>query len=508
MTITVVNNGIANTLSNTKQMDGEKIPGDLHNWDYLGTDPNELLAYSYDTLSQRATTLYHTHGPIASAINKQTHYAIGQGLVFRSQPDWQILGMDKKAAKDWSIRFQKLIHYTLKLLNFYEKQSILFRTSLIMGDSLLMFDRSDPPFKMPFDLVEAGGDQIDYDKTGTTLGIYTDNLLRRKGVALVDSTDKIEFQDENGDQNIIQFYLKLMARQLRGYPLPYRIIAAAKNNDRWWDATLARAVLESIILGNTTGSPNADEAQRQAEFLANAQKGENNAQDTALTNIANSKDLGVGNILSLSGGGTVDFTVLQTPGNNFDKLQSAYLDIVGMATDTPPEVVAGKYSTSYTAHKGAFNDFIKSYMAKRNSFIKSVCHVVVREVAKYLFMEGLIEMPAPGFFDNPIIQEATIAGNYLGPVPGHINPLQEVNAKVIAKDNAFMLPGDAAAEYGNEWDNMIEEWGNQMSEWADKSPAQQAAAVQDDLDNMDDDDLDPNDTDDDLDKQDDQGVDE
>ncbi len=489
MSIIILNgNKVTSQVGTSAQMTGEKIPGDLKTWDYFGTDPNTLLLYTYNILSERSTTLYHTHPPVAAAVNKTTTYAIGPGLVFRSQPDWQILGMTKEAAKDWGMRFQRLIHYVFTLLNYYEKQSILFRTALIMGDSLLMFDRGEQDNGLPFDLIEAGGDQINFQATGSgaesvTLGISHDKFLRRRGLYMVNNQSRVDFRDANGDQNVLQFYHKLMARQLRGYPLAYRIIAAAKNNDRYWDATLHRAVMETLILGSTD-SP-ADNPYKQMRDLADSMTADSEINSGTTYDTTQATNIGPGNILTFQKGG-IKFTDLKTPSNNFDKMQAAYIDMVGMATDVPPECVMSRYSTSYTAHKGALNDFIQSYMQKRRAFIQNVNNQVVLEIAKYLFYSRLIEMPNPDFFSNPIVQMATIAGNWLGPVPGSINPLQEVNAKALEVANAFRTRADAAADYGNEFDNMVEEWGQQEKEWSEKSPAQKAQALGNDMDKQDD----------------------
>jgi capsid protein len=483
MSIFIVNGNSFNQISNNKQLTGEKIPGDLDSWDYFGTDPNEILKYNYDLLCQRSTTLYHTHAPVAGAINKMNTYAIGQGLVFRSQPDWQLLGMTQKQGKEWGMRFQKLVHYVFLMLNFYQKQSILFRTADIMGDSFLFFDRATPEYGMPFDIIETGGDQVNFQAAQKgdekiTLGIIHDDFLRRKGV-VQNSTDqkRVYFKDENGDQNVIQFFNKLMARQLRGYPAAYRIIAAAKNDDRLWDATLARAVLESIILGvsnKTTSSLGS-----QIDAMVDTVKNESGySPPTGISTTATASQLNPGNLFQLNGDGEINFTDLKTPSNNFDKFQNAYIEMVGMGMDVPPEVVKSMYSTSFTAHKGALNDFNKSYMQRRKNFIRTVCNTTLLEVAKYLFMENLIEMPNPQFFKNPVIQMATLAGNWLGPVPGHINPSQEVDALIKAKDNAFITSADAAAQYDNDWDDQIEEALNQWKQWNERNPEQQAAIMQ------------------------------
>ena len=485
MSIIIYKNGkFSSPYSNAKQMSGEKIPGDLKTWDYFGTDPNEILRLHYDVLSQRSTTLFHTHPQISSAIQKTTMYAIGSGLVYRSQPDWRVLGMSKESANEWSIRFQKLVHYAFQILNFYEKQSVLFRTGLIMGDSLLFFSRVRPKNGMPFDLIETGGDQINFQAQESTLGIIHDSMLRGQGIVLVNGK-RVKFVNRNNDQNVIQFYNKQMGRQLRGYPLAYKIIALAKNYDRLWDSTVARAALESIMFG-VSKTENEDTAQ-QARNMGSQVRNESGVNpNSGLTQDGNVANLGVGGIFSLKTDSSIEFTDLKTPSNNFDKLHDAYNEMIGMATDVPPEVMISKYSTSYTAHKGAMNDFIKSYKQKRDLFIDNVGMVVVKELAKYFFMEGLIEMPNAGFFDNAVIQQATIAGNWLGPIPGHINPLQEVNAKQKRVENAFTLRSQEAAEEGNEYDTMIVQWHDEEQRFNSSSDDEQAQIISDDLEDQED----------------------
>lgn len=478
MEIFIVNGNKISSASRSKQLTGEKVPGDLDSWDYFGTDPNDLLKLNYNILCERATTLFHTHPPVAGAIRKSNTYAIGSGLHFRSQPDWRYLGITKEKAKDWGMRFQKLVHYVFLMLNFYQKQGILFQTADIMGDSLLMFDYTDQTGGKPFDIIETGGDQIDFTASGEdrTLGIIHDKFLRRKGIVQDKSKKEVMFSDENSNQQLIQYFNKQMARQLRGFPLAYRIIAAAKNNDRWWDATLARAVLESIMMAYTSET-NGDDPFQQASSLAKTVIKEDGSMPPT-SSMANVMNQSVGNIYDFTGKGAIQFTDLKTPSNNFDKFQTAYIELAGMATDVPPEVLMSKYSTSFTAHKGALNDFWKFTVQKRGNFTNTVCYPTLKEVAKYLFVEGLIEMPSPDFFTNPITQMATLSGVWLGPVPGHINPLQEVKALIEAKDNAFTTPADAAAQYGGgEFEDFIEEWQRQMEEWQKMNPDKKAQVI-------------------------------
>jgi len=463
---------IFNSLTGSGQYNGEKIPGDLSEWKVLSSDANLLLRSTYGELANRSITLYHTHPMVIGAVEKQVNYAVGPGLVFRSQPDFNTLGIDRVKSKDLGKEFQKIVHYYMQKMNMYEKQAILMRTALTYGDSLLFFVYEDGLS----DLVEFSGNQIDwkFSDDNHTLGIKHDDLFRRQGIRKGDKD--IPFTDSNGNQNVIQYYDKKLARQLRGYPLAYSIINLAKNDDRHTDATVHRAVMESIIIGST--ETEITEIDRQLKNLAdtNLKKTTGDTSASLLSKIGNSFKLGAGNMFQMRKGEKINFTDLKTPSSNYAAFKESIGEYIGAATGTPYEVIISKYSTSYTAHRGAFNDFIKSYTRRRRGFEKNVMSIVVKEIAKDAIKNGFISMP--GFFDNPMKQAAYLQGMYLGPVPGAINPLQEVNANVKRVDNAFTLRSDIAAQHDHEFDNMIDEWGEEQSKFVSLDPVKQAELMQ------------------------------
>lgn len=458
--------------------DGEKQMGDLSNWPILSSDSNDILSGSYELLTTRSTTLYHTYGPVRGAINKQTDYAIGPGLVFRSQPDFVTLGMTKESAVAWGKQFQKLVNWYFRRFNFYEKQSTLFRTAQYIGDSLLFFLREGGHLS---DLIEVSGDQIDssYEVGDYTLGIKHDEWLRRQGIRKIDGKE-VSFVDENGDQNVIQFYIKEIARQLRGYPLAYSIINLARNDDTHTDAVTHRAVMESIMMG--TFKSNGTDLDKQAKVLAAKNRERSTGKQTSserqslITRMANAIKLGAGSIFTMKTDEDFTFHDLKTPSNNYGIFKEKNLDYIGMATGTPPEVITSKYSTSFTAHKGALNDFVKSFTKKRRTFERTVMDTVIREVAKDAIEQGFIS--APGFFEGgPFVQDAYLQGMYLGPVPGHINPFVEVKAQELSVKNAFQLRSDIAEQNGHDWDLMIEEWTAEQDKWTSVAQDNKSRAV-------------------------------
>ncbi|MCP4395637.1 MAG: phage portal protein, partial [Alphaproteobacteria bacterium] len=194
-----------------------------------------------------------------------------------------------------------------------------------------------------------------------------------------------------------------------------------------------------------------------------------------LNKIANSSTLGAGNIITAGQNENLEFTDLKTPSNNYAPFKDVTINYIGMATGTPPEVITSKYSTSFTAHKGALNDFVKSFMYKRSILGSNVCDIVNSEILKDAVMNGYIK--APGFLSgNWRAKQAYLSGMYLGPVPGHINPLVEVKAKALSVAEAFELRSDNSKLNGNEHDNFITEWAREQEEFTD-SPQTYAEKV-------------------------------
>jgi capsid protein len=257
---------------------------------------------------------------------------------------------------------------------------------------------------------------------------------------------------------VAQFFVKRMARQLRGWPLSYAIISLAKNDDRHTDATLSTAIAESMFVGFTdSDDPVSDRAL--LDNLADQTIKKKGVIASMLEQIGNVNKLGAGNMLNFKGGKMVTLDK-KTPASTFTGFKDLMLSYVGMASGTPPEVIASKYSTSYTAHKGALNDFKQSFLKKREHFIDTICYPVLREIATNLILRG--EISAPGFFESDRIQRAWLDGNWLGPSLGSINPAQEINAMVAAVKEGIMSRSQAAYEISSitDYEAFCSRWRN------------------------------------------------
>ncbi len=65
---------------------------------------------------------------------------------------------------------------------------------------------------------------------------------------------------------------------------------------------------------------------------------------------------------------------------------------------------------------------------------------------------------APGFFSDPLIREAWIGSEWIGPSQGQLDPVKEVNAEILSIQNGLTTHEAAAAKInGSDWDTNIDQ---------------------------------------------------
>ena len=445
------------------QYNGEKIPGQLQAWQVLDVEPNSFLTTTYDEISNMSSTLFHTHSPISAAITKRLDYTIGKGLKFRSHPDYDTLEITKETANEWAKKLQTIIDYAFEELKLYDLQQEIFQTADIAGDVVVSIIPDDDGI-IPFAFKAFIGSQIiDHtknDDNSVSLGVQYDKYKNPTGYW--DKEGVLHNFYDKKDLCSILYFPKMLSTQMRGYPLAYKLLSLCKDNDRWWDATLQRAVLESLILGTETYQDNIADDVRN---LADQQK-QNNRKNGFFRNpfskLSSAQDLSTGNILKVQSKGNLSFTDLKTPQNNFMEFQNAYLDLVGMATNVPSTILKSQYA-SFFAHKGAINDFFKTCQRLRQNFVNKVLEPIIHTVIKSLIYNEYITPIVPDMLTNPLKFRAALQGEWIGTSPGHINPLMEAQALILMKDNGLITPSYAAEQIHDvDYEYMAEQWNREI----------------------------------------------
>ena len=135
--------------------------------------------------------------------------------------------------------------------------------------------------------------------------------------------------------------------------------------------------------------------------------------------------------------------VLEAPNTGYDAFTNALIRQIGAALEIPPEVLFKQFTTSYSAARGALNEFWRTCSMQRDWFTDDFCQPIYEEWFAEAVARGRIA--APGFFADPAIRKAYTACAWNGPARTNLNPVQEVDAAVKRVDAGFSTAQEETA---------------------------------------------------------------
>jgi len=157
-----------------------------------------------------------------------------------------------------------------------------------------------------------------------------------------------------------------------------------------------------------------------------------------------SVELGNGAIVGLNPGETVSFADPKHPNAGYDKFTEAMIKQIGAALEIPPEVISKQFSTSYSAARGALNEFWRSCDVQRDDFVDSFCQPIYEEWLAEAVARNRIK--APGFFQDPAIRKAYSGCAWPGPARTSLNPVQEISAATKRVEAGFSTAQEETAQ--------------------------------------------------------------
>jgi len=157
-----------------------------------------------------------------------------------------------------------------------------------------------------------------------------------------------------------------------------------------------------------------------------------------------SVELGNGAIVGLNPGETVSFADPKHPNAGYDKFTEAMIKQIGAALEIPPEVISKQFSTSYSAARGALNEFWRSCDVQRDDFVDSFCQPIYEEWLAEAVARNRIK--APGFFQDPAIRKAYSGCAWPGPARTSLNPVQEISAATKRVEAGFTTAQEETAQ--------------------------------------------------------------
>lgn len=459
-------------------------------WNASSGSANEDIHYNLQRLRERSRSLSMNGGLALSALKTNRTNVIGCGLIYKAKIDKEVLGLTNEEAIRWQNNAEREFSLwadnkrncdSVGMNDFYKMQQLVFLSSEQSGDCVTVLQHDSGsvntmnPYSLKLNVVEA--DRISTPNTYSN-GIYTltdgynkGNKHRIYDGVEVDEAGKIvayhicnkhknEFNgdpidwvrvsaygEKTGLPNIIHTVSDIeRPGQYRGIPILAASIEKLKQVDRYTSAELMAALVEALFTAFIK-----TESTDDAMPMSDTETDEGTGPPLDDSEYA----MGSGTVLKLRPGEDVSFGDPKRPSGGFTSFVEMAATLVGSSMEIPKELLLKEFNSSYSASRAALLEFWKSVKMKREWFVSDFCRPIL-EVWMYEAV-ALGRLNAPGFLDNPIVRQAWLGADFVGPSQGMLDPTKEITAEQMMCENGFSSRADSAIRLnGSEYYRNIE----------------------------------------------------
>jgi len=448
----------------------------MRGWMYYGGSAKEDIEDNIDVLRQRSRDAYMGIPTAAAALKTMRTNVIAAGLVPAPKLDADYLGLTQEQAVE--LQTQIIREFSLwadtpdcdadHVDNFYKLQQLAYLGYLMNGDAIAVLPIKEPSRTQPYGLrvsvIEAdricSPDGLDrlapcevrgYQVHQIVQGVETDAegavvaywICNRHPLANAANLQpgqmdwqRVEaYGEATGRRNVLHVMNRERAGQVRGVPILAPVLEALKQLGRYTDAEITAAVLSAYFTVIVKSSI-ANDGRPFGEMLPPEQLIDGADQSSI--------ELGPGAIVSLNPGEDVQFAEPKHPNTGYDAFTNAMIKQIGAAMEIPPEVMQKMFSTSYSAARGALNEFWRTCGMMREWFADDFCRPIYEEWFTEAVARGRIK--APGFFDDPARRRAYMECTWNGPARTNLNPVQEVDAAIKRVNAGFSTAQEETAQ--------------------------------------------------------------
>lgn len=441
-------------------------------WHTTNADANSAILNDLPALRERSRDLYNNSPAARGAISTINTNVIGVGLLMRSTPDADALGLTEEQAQEWSDRAEKEFKlwadsqlscdYTRRL-NFNEIQKLISLSQQLSGDVFVLMpwkQRKGSIYDIRLQLIEAdricnpsdltdtkqiaGG--IEYDEEGIPVAIHIRTPHPGSTLNLDTPTwERVEFYGaKTGRRNVLHIMEHERIDQARGVPALAPVIETIKQISKYSEAEIAAAVVNAV-LAVFVKRPISDDSGGYVEDEDEEKPWDNTNQV-----------LGTGTWIDGAPGEELQIVNAARPSNQFDPFFLATMKQIGMALELPFEILIKHFSSSYSASRAALLEAWKMFRVKRGFIISNFCQPVYEEFLTEAVIKGRLN--APGFLSDISVRSAYCKAQWVGPTPGQLDPGKEYDAANKAVEYGFTTRSRATAEItGMDFDDVIKE---------------------------------------------------
>lgn len=443
------------------------------------------------TLRARSADLIRNNGIAAGAIKTVCTKTVGTGLMPYPRVDREVLGLTADEAAAWCRQMKRIFRTIARTRaldiagqsTFFELQHQAMHAVLERGDVLCIRranSRRDALTTTAVQLVEAdrvcNPNQLP-DRPGLVAGIETDRdgVVKRYHVATrhpgeyfasepVQWTTVPAYGADTWLRQAWDLGWKVRPAQTRGVPYLATAIEPLKQIDRYGEAELMAAVISAMFTVFV---------KSEADLLGGVSTGTD-----ATTGKANAPNyaLGPGAVARMIPGEDIVIADPKRPNAQFAPFVQAWAEQVGVSLEIPAEILLKRFQASFSAAKGAQLEAWEPMWVRRDWMAADFCQPIYEAVVAEAIAREWID--APGFFDDPWVRQAYLGALWVGPAPGHLDPVAEVEAAALRVEKGFStLEEETFALTGGDWEeNLLQRARERALMPADPMAAETAAS--------------------------------
>lgn len=449
------------------------------------------------TLRQRGRMLYMSSPIATGAINTNRTKVIGPGLTLNSAIKWELLGMTSEAAKAWQRKTEAEFSLwsnkkencdATGINNFYGMQQLAVVSWLASGDVFALFKRYPAnklnPYSLRIHLIEAdrvstpsdhrpyvwcrtGGkneatgndifDGVEVDAQGRIVAYHiSDKFPGDNPVDTFEWARIAAYGEKTGLPNILQIMSSERADQYRGITYLAQVIEPLLQVNRYTQSELVAALVQSFFTAwiTTKTDPSVIPFNETGSSVISGEGG--SEPGGGISSNENDHEMGPGTIHHLAEGEDITFGSPNIPTPGFESFTKSIFQQVGAALEIPYDVLLKKFDASYSASRAALLEAWEAFRMRRKWIEEKFCQPVYELWLAEAVARGRIK--APGFFDDPLVRAAWCSAHWIGPVQGHLDPLKEIKADIMAINRGIKTHEQVTREYGSsDWQDNAEQ---------------------------------------------------
>lgn len=457
-----------------------------------GFGPTRLLWTDYWTLRQRSIDLFETNLYARGLIRRLVTNEINTGLHLEATPEEELLGLEEDSLAEWCEQIENRFGIwgnEQRLCDFAEQrtfgalQAAAKAEALIAGD-VLVVNRQDQRTGLPKVQLISGA-AVQSPTLGTPPGVRIDHGVERDAQGrhlaywvLQQSPNygpaefkRLPAYGEKSGRRIAWMIYGTDKRldDVRGKPLLSLVLQSLKELDRYRDAALRKAVINSMLamfIEKTQDKPGTKPmtggaVRRGTEMTL--------ATDNSLRRFRTAEMIPGMVLEELQTGETPKGFPPNGTDERFSAFEEAVVQAIAWANEVPPEILRLSFSSNYSASQAAINEFKMYLNRRRQEFGEQFCDPIYREWMLAEVLAGRVQ--AKGLLDayrDPtqyVVYGSWLAADWTGQIKPAVDLSKLVAGYSEAIEKGLITRERAARElFGTRYSKVIKKLARENEE--------------------------------------------